>query len=65
MENVWAEVKREVANKRPRTVNDITKCATNAWRRKTGDGGYVTALYDSMQDRLREVIAAKGGAISY
>ncbi len=67
VENCWAEVKRKVAEAKPKpmTTGQLERSASRAWTQVTSDKGYVGKLYASMERRLKLVVKAKGGFVPY
>ncbi len=65
IENAWAELKRVVKAKRPRSAEQIKRQAKIAWTKLVNDRPYVCALFASMPGRMQAVVNEKGAAISY
>jgi transposase-like protein/transposase len=64
IENVWSEVKRilrqNLAESPPTTSGALWDLVLEAWEQVAEKEGYCQRLVDSMQERLRTVIAADG-----
>ena len=59
IENVWAEMKKFVAARHPRTLQDLRRLILAAWERViTPD--FCRRLYDGLPGRIRRVIGKRG-----
>ena len=60
IENVWLRMKREIAKQKKvyKSVDDVMTTVKHIWDSLTSDT--ISSLYESMPDRLREVIKMKG-----
>ena len=64
IENVWREMKRYVSLRPiPANENEMWELLLEAW--EAIGKPYLDKLLESMPNRMREVIAAKGGPTSY
>jgi transposase len=65
LENLWAEVKRSVQNrkKQPSSLAELDRHVVKAW--KNIPTSLIKSLVDSMPRRIEAVIAAKGGPTKY
>ena len=65
VENLWACLKEEVNSKGLTKAGELELAAKKAWRRLTSDPAYVRSLFESMPNRLREVVRLRGGRTKY
>lgn len=63
IENCWAIIKAYVAKQQPRTRDELEQAARAAW--KAVPQAHINAMVQSMPDRLRAVIAARGSHTKY
>jgi transposase len=65
IENLWAEVKKKIRNKKKKPTNlaELERDVKNAW--KAIPKRLIENLIDSMPARIQAVIAAEGGLIKY
>lgn len=65
IENLWAEVKKKIRNKKKKPTNlaELERDVKNAWKKIPKH--MIENLVDSMPARIQAVIAAEGGPIKY
>jgi transposase len=64
IENCWSVLKKRVGELKATSKQGLREALAQAWHHNL-DQGYVARLIDSMPDRCRAVIKAKGGATKY
>jgi len=64
IENCWAILGRKVAYRKPNTKLQLMESLVHAWHHEL-DLNYIGKLIDSMPNRCRAVIKARGGATKY
>jgi len=63
IENVWAWLKRSVTSDQPKSLDEMEDSIIANWRFVTAE--FLRPFYESMPQRMKEVIARKGGKIDY
>ena len=63
IENLWADLKRRVESRRPRSIQELKEIVTEEWANTSQL--ICSNLVDSMPDRMRAVVAAEGFKTRY
>ena len=63
IENIWAELRCNVARRNPRSREELERAVTSSWREIAQPP--IDNAMNSMPRRLRAVLAAKGGPTKY
>ncbi len=63
IENIWGWLKREVNKEMPRNVEALKACVKKHWARL--DESFLCPYFDSMPERMEEVIRLKGSKTKY
>lgn len=64
IENLWAIVKKQVAEKKPKNKTDLDNIIMDTWHNDISEE-LLQTLVTSMPRRIKAVIKAKGGATKY
>ena len=63
MENVWAVLKANISNYKPRSINDLIKIIKKEWKKL--DGVFAENLVLSMKNRISLIVNNEGDHILY
>lgn len=64
IENVWALMSAKIRKQKPKSMLELMKTIEKVWFEDI-TAEYLEALYDSMPNRVKCVIKAKGGTTKY
>lgn len=64
IENVWSLMSVKIRQKKPKSLLELMKTIEKVWFEEI-TAEYLEALYDSMPNRIKCVIKAKGGTTKY
>ena len=64
IENVWALMSAKIKKEKPKSMLELMKTIEKVWFEDITTE-YLEALYDSMPNRVKCVIKAKGGTTKY
>lgn len=64
IENVWGLMSSKIGKRKPKTMVELMKTIEKVWFEDITEE-YLKALYDSMPNRVKCVIKAKGGTTKY
>ncbi|KAL4500898.1 hypothetical protein ABPG72_020132 [Tetrahymena utriculariae] len=63
IENIWAWIKQKVSSHSPQTIPELKRLLRQYWKDLNSD--FLAPYFDSMPERLKQVISNKGAKINY
>lgn len=64
IEHVWYEMKKKIGKCNPQNRCELLVAIENSWR-EVLDSDFVNNLYDTMPNRIKAIIKARGGVTKY